>query len=444
MVRAGMDAVRLNFSHGDHEVHAGLIKAVRQVAGERNRAVPIIQDLQGPRFRVGDLPGGAVSIRRGATVTLSPDSGDEDTIPIRPEYSFRGIEAGQRVTIGDAGVSLKVKQSRAGKLACRVTRGGKVVSGKGIGFPESTSSLPALTDKDLEDLRFGMAHGVDFVAQSFVRSADDVMALRRRLARTEIGVISKIETRPAVQSIDGIIEVSDGVLVARGDLAPEVSISRLPMVQKLLIDKCNRRGKPVITATQMLESMIGSQQPTRAEASDVANAVFDGTDAVMLSGETAIGKYPVDTVKVMASLVRSAERAHFDGSIRLREQLGPEPVVDETIAYLAVTAARRLKAAAIITFTLSGSTALRVAKFRPEIPIFAVTPSHATRMKLGLSHGVISAVIGGSESTDAMLEAAMEAARERGVVKKGDLVAITAGIPTYISGKTNLLKLGVV
>jgi pyruvate kinase len=390
---------------------------------------------------VGKIQGEYLVIKRGTTVTLGPGAGAGTDIPVSPRYSFGCVKVGHRITIGDLGISLRVKSVAGGKIGCRVVKGGTVRPGKGISFPESISGFPALTAKDMGDLRFGISKGVDFVALSFVRAASDVVNLRKRIGKAGIGIIAKIETNEAVKAIDEIIESSDGILVARGDLASEVSISRLPIVQKLLIEKSNRMAKPVITATQMLESMMTNAQPTRAEASDVANAVLDGTDAVMLSGETAIGEFPVEAVRTMASIAGRTEKAQREEWIRTREPFEPGPGKDENIAYLAAGAAERLGATAIITSTISGSTALRVAKFRPDVPILAVTPSKETRMKLALSHGVICEEIRQAKSTDEMIRLAIAAARGLGIVRKGDLVVVTAGVPPWITGKTNLLKL---
>lgn len=456
IIDAGADAVRLNFSHGDHSFHDEVIRNVRRAAEETTKPVPVIQDLQGPRFRVGELEEGYVDLKRGMIVTLASGGKAlkkgsarvggpaQNVIPVVPRYSFRGVKVGHRITLGDIGISARITSVGKGILDCRIAKGGTIHTGSGIRFPQSKAALPTLTDKDLRDLEFGISRGVDFVALSFVRSASDVSKLRKAIGKKPIGIISKIETREAVKAIDGIIDQSDAILVARGDLASEVSISRLPIVQKLLIERCNRKAKPVITATQMLESMLASPQPTRAEASDVANAVLDGSDTLMLSGETAIGKYPVDTVRTMASLINMTERAHVGERIRRPRPLQPEPQVDETIAFLAADAADRLGAAAIITSTRSGLTALRVAKFRPDVPVFAVTPSAGTRMRLALSHGILCAQIKEAAGTDEMIAAAIEAARSRGLVKKGDLVVITAGVPPWVSGKTNLLKLEVI
>jgi pyruvate kinase len=441
LIRAGADAIRLNFSHGDHETHEALIRNIRAVTGDKGRPIPIIQDLQGPRFRVGKIKGGHIALKRGMTVTLGPRAGAGIDIPVSPRYSFGCVRVGHRITIGELGASLRAESVARGKIRCKVVKGGTVSSGKGVSFPESSSGFPALTVKDVRDLKFGISKGVDFIALSFVRAASDVINLRKRIGGRGIGIIAKIETNEAVKAIDAIIENSDGILVARGDLASEVSISKVPIVQKLLIEKCNRSAKPVITATQMLESMMTNAQPTRAEASDVANAVLDGSDAVMLSGETAIGEFPVEAVRTMASIARRTERAHREEWIRVREPFEPGPGKDENIAYLAASAAERLGATAIITSTMSGSTALRVAKFRPDVPILAVTPSSETRMKLALSHGVICEEIRQAKSTDEMIRLAIAAARGRGIVKKGDLVIVTAGVPPWITGKTNLLKL---
>jgi pyruvate kinase len=441
LIRAGADAIRLNFSHGDHTTHDTAIKNIRGVTGGKGSPIPIIQDLQGPRFRVGEIEDGRLDLKRGMTVVVGAKPGAGIDIPVSPPYSFSGVKAGHRITVGDLGVSLRVTSVAGRKLRCRVSRGGTVQTGKGMSFPDSRSGFPSLTQKDMRDLRFGISRGVDFIALSFVRAAEDVLLLREKIGRSGIGIIAKIETNEAVRAIDEIVEHSDGILVARGDLASQVSISRLPIVQKLLIEKCNRMAKPVITATQMLESMMTNAQPTRAEASDVANAVLDGTDAVMLSGETAVGKFPVESVRTMASIARRTERARREEWIRIREPFAPGPGQDENIAYLAAGAAERLGAAAIITSTISGSTALRVAKFRPDAPILAVTPLRETRMKLALSYGVTCEEIKQAKSTDEMIRLAIAAARGRGIVKKGDLVVVTAGVPPWITGKTNLLKL---
>ena len=444
MAEAGMDAVRLNFSHGDHASHEALIQRVRKVARVMGRNIPIIQDLQGPRFRVGTLKQGRLELKRGMEVTIAGRKGTRGDIPVRPDLGFAGVRVGHHVSIGDLGIRLRVKSAGRWRLRCRVVKGGTVHEGKGIVFPQSKAALPAITDKDIHDLEFGKRMGVALVALSFVRSASDVAALRRRIGKHDIGVVSKIETREALKDIDAIIDESDAVLVARGDLASEVSISRLPVVQKLLIEKCNRKAKPAITATQMLESMISNPQPTRAEASDVANAVLDGSDTLMLSGETAAGDYPVAATRMMASIIKRTEEAHARSYMKKTPPMEPEPQVDETIAYLAASAAGRLGAKAVITFTMTGSTARRVAKFRPDVPIFAVSPSESTRMRLGISHGVICGAIGRTRGTDEMIEAAIASAVSGGIVSKGDVVVVTAGVPPLTEGTTNLLKIEVV
>jgi pyruvate kinase len=443
MMDAGMDAVRLNFSHGDHAAHRQLVERVRKAARESGRMVPIIQDLQGPRFRVGSLEHGYLDLKRGMEVSISSGVGGGGDLNVRPGFSFQDIRTGHHVNIGDLGIRLRVKSVGRKYLSCKVVKGGTVHPNKGITFPDSKSSLPSLTKKDIRDLRFGKTTGVAYVALSFVRTAGDVAELRRRIGKRDIGVISKIETREALKNIDDIVEASDAILVARGDLASEVSISRVPVVQKILIEKCNRKAKPVITATQMLESMVSKPQPTRAEASDVANAVLDGSDTLMLSGETAVGEYPVAATRMMASIIKRTESADIRSHFARMSPLEPEPEIDETIAYLAANAAANLGARAIVTFTMSGSTALRVAKFRPNVPIFAVTPSERTRLRLGISHGTVCGDIKSTRGTDEMIVAAIASARSEGIVRKGDLVVVTAGVPPLIPGKTNLLKIEV-
>jgi pyruvate kinase len=469
MLAAGVDAFRLNFSHGDHASHARLLAAVARAEAATRKTVLLIQDLQGPRFRVGPLVPESLGFAPGATVRLvgsgrpaaeapfvggsrltarSPRSRGEsragEAIPIQPAMPFSGFKVGQRVIIGDEGVALRAVAVGRNALVCRVVRGGEVTSGRPVNFPHAGAILPSLTRKDLADLRFGISRGVGYVALSFVRSARDVASLRRRLRGTSIGVISKIETQEAIRNIAEIIDASDAILVARGDLAKEVSISQIPALQKFIIERCNHRARPVITATQMLESMVVNPEPTRAEASDVANAVLDGSDALMLSGETATGRYPVEAVRVMDSVIRNIERARHYHWIGHRPRPEPEHKIDEMIAYLAVGAAESLGASAIITFTTSGTTALRVAKFRPTVPIFAVTSSRAAEGRLGISYGTRSEYVEPVADTDGMVSAAISAALRLGIVRKGDLVAVTAGAPPNVRGKTNLLKLEVV
>jgi pyruvate kinase len=444
VIRGGADVIRLNFSHGDHKSHARALAGVRRMADELGRCIPVIQDLQGPRFRVGALEGHQMDLKRGMAVSVSnaPSGapGGAGVIPVTPRYSFEGVRRGEHITFGDYGVSMKVASVGKGGIECRVTRGGTIYDRTSVNFPSSSARFPTLTRKDLADLKFGVASGVDLVALSFVRAPSDVINLRKRLKGTGIGIVSKIETRQAMQSIDGIIEHSDAVLVARGDLAKEITITEVPVAQKVLIEKCISAAKPVITATQMLESMVHNPEPTRAEATDVANAVFDGSDALMLSGETAIGDHPVAAVKMMAALIRTAENALSMKGVRGKRPVEPKREVDEMIAALAVEAADNLGARAIVTFTMSGSTALRVAKFRPEVPIFAVTPVRQTRMKLGLSYGTMCEEVAESRDIDIIVAKAIDMGRRGGFLKKGDLIVVTAGMPPWVSGKTNMLK----
>ena len=440
VLKAGADVIRLNFSHGDHESHGAAISMVRRAADELGLCVPLIQDLQGPRFRVGPLPGHETKLKRGTTVTISNGPGGAGVIPVTPPYTFDGVRRGDRITLGDYGLSLRVVLTGRGRLKCRVLRGGTIYDRTSVNFPASSARFPTLTAKDIKDLEFGLSRGVDLVALSFVRGPDDVLALRKRLKKTGVGIVSKIETKQALEAIDGIIEHSDAVLVARGDLAKEISISEVPIVQKVLIEKCNRRATPVITATQMLESMVHNPAPTRAEATDVANAVFDGSDALMLSGETAIGDYPAEAVRVMNSLIRRAETAHVMEGIRRKSPIEPEAEVDEMIAALAVEAAGKLGARVIVTFTMSGSTALRVAKFRPEVPVFAVTPVRQTRMRLGLSYGTLCEEVSETRDMNKIVARAVDMGRRRRLLKRGDLIVVTAGMPPWVSGKTNMLK----
>jgi pyruvate kinase len=440
ILKAGANVVRLNFSHGDHGTHALAISRVRKIAADLGLSVPIMQDLQGPRFRVRELAGHEMQLKRGMAVSVSNSAGGEGVIPVSPPYTFEGVHPGDTITFGDYGISLKVVSAGQGSLECKVTRGGTISDRTSVNFPSSSARFPALTRKDVADLKFGIEQGVDLMALSFVRQPGDLLALRKHIKGTGIGVVSKIETRQALETIDGIIANSDAVLVARGDLAKEISISEVPVAQKTLIEKCNRMATPVITATQMLESMIHNPQPTRAEATDVANAVFDGSDALMLSGETAIGDHPVEAVRVMVNLIKAAEKAQVTAGLRRKRPMEPEAYVDEIIAALAVEAAGKLGARCIVTFTMSGSTALRVAKFRPDVPIFAVTPVRQTRMRLALSYGTLCEEVSETRDMDKIVAGAVDIGRRHGFLKKGDLVVVTAGMPPMVSGKTNMLK----
>lgn len=446
LVRAGMDVARINFSHGDHGSHARAIATVRRVAEEEDRPVAVMADLQGPRLRIGELPEGGVSLSEGERVVLTRSSFSSDRIPIPHAEVLRALRPGHRVLIDDGRLVLQVEERLAEEVACRVIVGGELTSHKGVNLPGVAVKLPSLTEKDEDDLRFAVEHGVDLVALSFVRSARDVEAVRRLLASltADLPVIAKIEKAEAVDAFDEILQAADGIMVARGDLGVETSPEEVPFLQKRIIRACNRVGKPVITATQMLQSMMERPTPTRAEASDVVNAILDGTDAVMLSGETAVGAFPVEAVRTMAALCSSAEAHLLPIKVWEAGESGGVTGVTEAISRATVEIAAEVGARAILTATMSGTTARMVARHRPGVPIVAATPDPSTLMRLTIVWGVTPVRVPRFTTTDEMVALMVRAAYERGFVRRGDRVVLTAGVPFGGRGRTNMLKVHVV
>jgi pyruvate kinase len=442
MIRAGMSVARINFSHGDHAAHARRIALVRQVAQEEGAIVAILGDLQGPRWRVGVIEGGYISIAPGQRITLTtrpvPGSPQEVHLP-HPELVAL-VQPGQILLLDDGLLEFRVEEVNGTDVVCRVVRGGTLSSHKGINAPGLPLTLPALTEKDRLDVRFAVEQGLDYLALSFVRTAEDVRALRGLLQElgASIPIIAKIEKREALDNIEAILEAADAVMVARGDLGVEIPPEEVPIHQKRIIRLCNRAGKPVITATQMLNSMVSHPRPTRAEASDVANAILDGTDAVMLSAETATGTYPVEAVQMMARIARIAEEAMPHR--RWLDLIGEPAEVTEAISRATVEIAEQIGARAIVTSTMSGYTARMIARHRPSVPILAVTPVPATLRRLALVWGVQPALMPAVRNTDEMLGAASQAALQSGLAQPGDLLVITAGVPFGRPGHTNLLK----
>ena len=423
LVRAGMSVARVNFSHGTHEDHARRIAAVRAHDG-----VAIVGDLQGPKWRIGEA---AIDLSAGDEVVLGAGG-----IPLPHPDLIADVEIGQRLLLDDGNIELRVEGKRAGALVCRTVAGGPLTSRKGVSAPESRLSIACPTEKDLRDAEFAAECGLDYLALSFVRSAADIERLR---ARVDVPIVAKIEKRQALDAFDEILAAADAVMVARGDLGVETPAEEVPIRQKEIILACNRAGKPVITATQMLQSMVASPRPTRAEASDVANAILDGTDAVMLSAETATGAYPVESVATAARIAVNAE-AH------LESRVGELRAVDDTgaIAEATVEMAAELGARAIVTATMSGHTARMVARYRPRVPILAVTPSEAVRRRLALVWGVRPWAAASIDGTDEMIRAAERAVLDAGLAVAGDRIVLTAGIPFGGAGKTNFLKVHVV
>jgi pyruvate kinase len=441
MVLAGMDVARLNFSHGDHATHRQAAAEVREAAEAVDRPIALLGDLQGPKIRTGPLEGAFQRLVRGRSVYLTTEKRQqENEIEVSHAELIEALHPGDHVLLDDGRIELVVRNVAGGRAFCSVIRGGLLGERKGVSVPGRTLPMPALTDKDLEDLTLAVELGVDYLALSFVRRPDDVTDCQRHLK--ELGcsapVIAKLEKLEAIRELDKILEVADAVMVARGDLGVELKLGELPAVQKDVIDRANRAGVPVITATEMLESMVTSNRPTRAEASDVANAIWDGTDAVMLSQETSVGAHPVEAVRAMARICLSVQK---HPTFQRQRQIWREPgQVGSAIAHAAATTADELGARAIIAFTESGTTALRCSKARPRVPVIAASPHPEVLRRTALYSGVIPLLVSPGHDTDEMVANATEAARVSGLVRPGDRVVVVAGVPVGRSGQTNLLK----
>ncbi|MDO8737333.1 MAG: pyruvate kinase [Thermoleophilia bacterium] len=442
LVDAGVDAVRLNFSHGSHSDYSRMIATIRASATEAGRAIAIIADLQGPKIRVGDMPASGVDLVRGQEVTLTTGrvTGSRDLIPVNFPELPGVVESGSRILLDDGRIALKVLEVAGGDVVCRVTAGGNLISRKGVNLPGMKITTPSLTSKDQQDLAFSLQAGVDYVALSFVRTADDINDLRGLISsQTErpVKLIAKIEKHEAIKNITSIIKASDAVMIARGDLGVEIAAERVPYWQKEIIRRAVAQAKTVITATEMLESMISRPIPTRAEASDVANAVYDGTDAVMLSGETAVGKYPARSVSTMNRIARTVESTiRHRGNTHLRSGKS----VTDAISAAACELAQSLDASALVTPTSSGRTALEVAKHRPASPVLAVSSSRDVVNQLALVWGVQPFLVPPARDTDDMFTKAIESAAESGLADEGDEIVITAGVMVNVPGTTNLIK----
>ncbi|WP_027625209.1 pyruvate kinase [Clostridium lundense] len=450
LIKSGMSASRHNFSHGTHEEHKVRIELVRKLSNKFNKQVAIILDTKGPEIRTGNFQNGKVELAEGNKFTIYCGEevvGDETKCSITYDRLAEDIKPGNMILIDDGLVGLEVQEVEENKIHCIVKNSGSIGNHKGVNVPGVVTSLPSLTEKDKEDLKFGCEVGVDIIAASFIRRASDVLAIRKVLEKNggnDIQIFSKIENHQGVENIDEIIRFSDGIMVARGDMGVEIPIEQVPLIQKMIIEKCNKAGKAVITATQMLDSMIRNPRPTRAEASDIANAIFDGTDAIMLSGETAGGKYPVEAARTMARIATAAEAKIQYEAILNKKREAHVMNVANAISIATCTTAAELNASAIITATQSGYTAKMVSKYRPGCPVIAVTPSKSVARKLALNWGVFPILTKAVESTDELIETSVEMALESGYVNKGDLVVIAAGIPVSYSGTTNMLKVHVV
>lgn len=446
LIEAGMNVARLNFSHGSHEDHAAVVADLRRIAAELGRTVGILQDLQGPKIRLGTLADESVELEQGERFVLTTDEVEGDAKRASTTYKALpgDVKAGDEILLSDGLIRLVIDEVNGSDVICTVADGGRLRQRAGINLPGAELSVPSMTPKDLEDLAFGVEQNVDFVALSFVRKAADIAALKKELARLggDVVVVAKLEKPQAIDALDEIVAETDAVMVARGDLGVEMSPERVPFIQKQIIRACAAAGKPVITATQMLESMIENARPTRAEASDVANAVFDGTDAMMLSGETAMGAYPIQAVRMMDRIVREAER---HGSMRIERRRREEHELplsfSDAIADAAGQVAADTQAAAIIAFTQSGFTAQLIAKYRPQTPIYAFTPNKRIQRRLCLHWGIEPCLAEYVERTQQMIEIVNNRLLSEGRVQEGESLVFLAGMPSNSPGTTNMLRL---
>ncbi|MBD3109645.1 pyruvate kinase [Bacillus sp. AGMB 02131] len=450
LMEAGMNVCRLNFSHGSHEEHAARIKTIREASEKTGKKVAILLDTKGPEIRTNDMENGAVELKTGANIIISTTEvlGTAEKFSITYGELINDVEVGSRILLDDGLVGLEVTKldKEKGEIHTVVLNDGILKNKKGVNVPGVSVNLPGITEKDREDILFGIEQNVDFVAASFVRRASDVLEIRELLDNNggkHINIIPKIENQEGVDNIDDILEVSEGLMVARGDLGVEIPAEEVPLVQKQLIKKCNALGKPVITATQMLDSMQRNPRPTRAEASDVANAIFDGTDAIMLSGETAAGSYPVEAVQTMHNIASRTESALNHKELISKRSKDSEHTITDAIGQSVAYTTLNLDANAIITPTESGYTARMISKYRPKAPIVAITSDEKVARRLALVWGVKPLVGPRTNSTDEMLDNAVQQSINSGVVNYGDTVVITAGVPVSEVGTTNMMKIQV-
>ncbi|EJD92430.1 pyruvate kinase [Staphylococcus epidermidis] len=450
LMNAGMNVARLNFSHGSHEEHKARIDTIRKVAKRLNKTIGLLLDTKGPEIRTHNMKDGLIVLEKDKEVIVSMDEveGTPEKFSVTYENLINDVNIGSYILLDDGLVELQVKEINKdkGEVKCDILNTGELKNKKGVNLPGVKVNLPGITDKDADDIRFGIKENVDFIAASFVRRPSDVLDIRQILEeeKAEITIFPKIENQEGIDNIEEILEVSDGLMVARGDMGVEIPPESVPMVQKDLIRKCNKLGKPVITATQMLDSMQRNPRATRAEASDVANAIYDGTDAVMLSGETAAGQYPEEAVKTMRNIAVSAEAAQdYKKLLSDRTKLVETSLVNAIGVSVAHTALN-LNVKAIVAATESGSTARTISKYRPHSDIIAVTPSEKTARQCAIVWGVNPVVKEGRKTTDALLNNAVATAVETGRVSNGDLIIITAGVPTGEKGTTNMMKIHLV
>ena len=453
MVKAGMNVARLNFSHGTHEDHAKMIKMIREVEKELDHPVAVLQDLQGPKIRVGDLPEEGVMLEDGQEVVISTDR--ETRLPkISTTYELlhKDVGVGDRLLLDDGLLEFTVKKVEGMDITCEVVHGGKLTSHKGINLPTATLSTPAITEKDIRDMKFGVENGVDLMALSFVRNAKEVYDLRYMINEHEgtlpeeavgshpIKLIIKVEKHEAVRNIEEIIEAADGIMVARGDLGIEMPAEEVPLIQKRIIDSCREHAKPVIVATQMLDSMIRNPRPTRAEVSDVANAVIDHTDAVMLSGESATGKYPVETVRTMATIIRETEGSKYD-DVDLKADEILNSTTEESVTEIGSILATEVEAELILVASISGDAGRLVSRYRPELPIFVANDDSRVNRQLNLSWGVAPFILPRCRIVEELIDRSVGYLKKHEGIKKSDKIVVIAGEPVGITGGANLVEL---
>ena len=448
LMKAGMNVARFNFSHGTYETHQHYYEEVCRIRDELGLPVATMLDTKGPEIRVRSFKNGRVTLQNGQLFTLTTDEveGDEERVSITYKELPQDIAVGSSILIDDGLIGMQVERVDGADIVCRVLNGGVVSNNKGVNIPNAHLSMPFISEKDHQDILFAIKNGYDFIAASFTRCADDIMQIRHILQENNchtINIIAKIENMEGVENIDEILRVVDGVMVARGDLGVEVPLEDVPSLQKKLIQRGIAAGKPVITATQMLDSMIKNPRPTRAEATDVANAIYDGTSAIMLSGESAVGAYPVEAVETMVRIALRAE-ADMDYIRRFSRDTSASTDVTNAISHATVTSAHDLNASAIITVTKSGSTARILSRYRPACVIVGCTTEKHVWRQLALSWGTVPLMIAEESNTDDLFEHAVDAAVQNGLVHDGELVVLTAGVPLGISGTTNLMKVHVV
>ncbi|MFZ7121698.1 MAG: pyruvate kinase [Eubacteriaceae bacterium] len=445
LVQKGMNVARLNFSHGLHEEHRKKMDIIKEIREELNVPIAIMLDTKGPEVRIKQFENGGIYLDKDSEFIFTTEDvlGTNKKVAVTYTKLPQELKEGDFILADDGLLQFRVIMISGNDIHCIVQNGGELKNNKSLNFPDTSIKLPAITKKDEDDINFGIIENIDFIAASFIRKAEDVIAIRKILEDNNgehIQVISKIENREGVDNIDSIIDISDGIMVARGDLGVEISPEEVPLVQKEIIKKCNSLGKPVITATQMLDSMIRNPRPTRAEVTDVANAIFDGTDAIMLSGETAAGKYPIESVETMTRIAKKTENSDEYRRLMTHKFSG-ETSVTNVISHATCSTAEQLKASAIITATSSGFTARMVSKFRPTSPIIAITNDDSVVRTLSLVWGVYCVKTDCFDNTDTLFDESILIAVKEGLLQLGDLVVITAGIPLGVKGATNMIKI---